>query len=497
MGDLLIRGARLVRLDGATPSHPVDVVARDGRIAGIEPSGGAARHHPYVVEADGRWLSPGLWDQHVHFSQWALASLRLGTSGTRTPEELTHLVATHVAGLPDDGSLVVGLGHRPASWTRPVTTAELDAVSGGHPVALVSGDVHSAWVSSTAQRLLGISAEGVCAETEWFAAANRLEELQSDPSVLGPALERRVREAAALGLVGLVDLVMDGSLGPWAALSAAGLPLPRVRVGVFPHGLDAVVAAGLRTGDPLDERGLVTMGPLKVITDGSLGSVTACCREPYGPNGTHGVLAYGPEQLRELLTTAHRHGLSVACHAIGDAAAEVVLDAMESVGARGSMEHAQLLTAGDVRRLARLGIAASVQPWHLVDDVPALDRLWPDRAADAFPFRSLLDAGVELRLGSDAPVAPLDPFAAVAAAVHRNGVDLPSWHPEQRLTVREAWAASVDGRRVAMGEPADLVLLDSDPLADAGDSAQVARHVLGLRPVHATVVAGEVTHLAG
>jgi predicted amidohydrolase YtcJ len=152
------------------------------------------------------------------------------------------------------------------------------------------------------------------------------------------------------------------------------------------------------------------------------------------------------------------------------------------------------VTRADVRMMARLQLRASVQPAHLLDDRDVIEALWPDRTERCFAFRWMLDAGVELALGSDAPVSPLDPWLAIAAAVHRSADDRPPWHPEQALTVREAMAASVDGRgSVHAGMPADLVLLDADPMADHRDTAAAARALRSM-PVALTLVGGETVY---
>jgi predicted amidohydrolase YtcJ len=199
-------------------------------------------------------------------------------------------------------------------------------------------------------------------------------------------------------------------------------------------------------------------------------------------------------ELAGLLDLAHGHGLEVATHAIGDLALHEALAAYDAIGAAGSIEHAQLVTRAEVQTMARLGLRASVQPAHLLDDRDVTELIWPDRAERCFAFRWMLEAGVTLALGSDAPVSPLDPWLAVAAAVHRSADERPPWHPEQALTVREALAASVDGHgSVHAGMPADLVLLDADPLSaavDTGDTAESARRLRQL-PVAATLVAGE------
>ncbi len=233
-----------------------------------------------------------------------------------------------------------------------------------------------------------------------------------------------------------------------------------------------MIAAGLRTGDVLpgcDDR--ARMGPLKIISDGSLNTKTAWCCEPYaGPSPLgfpHGAPNQTPEELRELLGRATAHGLQVAVHAIGDRAVGEALDAMAQTGARGSIEHAQLVRHDDVRRMAELGVVASVQPAHLIDDRDVTDRLWPGQGERCFAFRWMLDAGVTLVLGSDAPVARLDPWLAVTAATHRSIDGREAWYADQAITLREALAASTDGwGTVAAGHPGDLVLVDEDPLGD-------------------------------
>ena len=479
----LLRSVRRVPLHD-DPVGPVDVLLADGRIVAI--GVGLGHADAVIEEGDGRWVAPGLWDEHTHFEQWAQAALRVDTAGTADPGEACRRVAEHVVWLqgPPD-ALVVGFGHRMSSWSRQPVTAELDAVSGAHPVILMAGDAHSGWLNTAAQRMYGVSFEGICTEGDWFALMPRVAD---DPDDLADARLRRIRELFSLGVVGLVDLVMDDHLGPWQRLAAEGIAVPRVDVGVFPSTLGEVIEAGLRTGDPLPGGdGLLRMGSLKIIADGSLSSLSAARRDADGVVSGH--FAYTLGELVDLQSRARAHGLTVATHAIGDACLSQVLDAYEASGATGTIEHAQLVDRTEIPRILRLGLPLSVQPWHLVDDWRAMDELWPGRCDDAFAFRSLIDAGVTLRLGSDAPVAPLDPWRAMAAAVHRNTPDLDSWHPGERITAAEAFSASVR-TRVAVGQPADLILLDANPLEPQADSASAASRLLETN-VSATYVAGE------
>lgn len=487
MTTLLIRGARPVPLapTDAPPDHPVDVLVEDGRVTAV----GERLARPAGVEqhdAAGRWLLPGLWDAHVHLGQWTLAAQRLDTSGLRSVAEATALVGARVAA--DPGRPVVGWGHRPATWPAPPTAADLDRVSGITPVVLIAGDGHHAWLNHAAQAALGLPArEGVVHENEWFAAYGRLLDITAPDGTSAAAYRSTLERAAAHGIVGLVDFEFVGGVAEWRERWAEGCDLLRVRAAVYADGLDAVLAEGLRTGDPLahgDDR--LTMGPLKIISDGSLNTRTAWCHQPYAeghPVHPSGAPNLSGEELTALVRRAHEHRLEVATHVIGDAAATQALASYDAVGAGGSLEHLQLVDPADVPRIARLGLRASIQPHHLVDDRDLTERVWPGRTERCFAFRWLVDAGVDVALGSDAPVSPLDPWLAIDAAERRTGDDRPAWHPEQALTRQEALASSVDGQpMVQVGSPGDLVLLDHDPLTTPRPG--VALTVVGGRVVH-------------
>ena len=240
----------------------------------------------------------------------------------------------------------------------------------------------------------------------------------------------------------------------------------------------------------------MTVGPVKVISDGALSSRTALCFDPYAgtvgasPSGVGNISA---ADLTELARRAHRNGLEIAVHAIGDRALSIALDSIAAAGAAGAIEHAQLALPDDIVRMATLGLRASVQPAHLLDDRDTADRLWSGRTGRSFAFASMLRAGVRLTLGSDAPIAPLDPWLAMAAAVHRSADDRPAWHPEQALTAREALAASTNGvGTLRAGSTADFVLLDASPYPGGSPADQAA----ALRAMHVagTVVAGRLSY---
>lgn len=496
---LLLAGARFPGVDA-----PVDLHLAGGRVAAIRPAGsrpdaevpgaaaaaaadvGGARR----VELDGRFVVPGLHDRHVHVSQWAMVSRRLELSAAASAAEVAALVAAAVAA---GATEVAGFGYRDGLWADAPSSALLDAVAGETPVVLVAADLHACWLNSAAARRHGVQLpdDGILREDACFALVRELDDVADE--LLDGWVAEAARRAAERGVVGVVDYEMRWNRDDWARRAAGGFPL-RVAFGIYPQHLERAIELGLRTGDEVEGTGgLVTVGGAKVITDGSLNTRTAWCFDPYPGLGAHehphGLSTVPYEELVPHLRRAHEHGITPAVHAIGDRANARVLDAFEAVGCTGSIEHAQLLRHDDVARFARLGIVASVQPEHAMDDRDVADRYWPGRTDRAFMLAGLAAAGVELALGSDAPVAPLDPWVAIAAAVGRARDGREPWHPEQSIEARAALAASTNraGHEVRTGATADLAVIELDPFAvPAGE--------LRTMPVAATLVAGAFTH---
>ncbi|UFU15065.1 amidohydrolase family protein [Curtobacterium sp. C1] len=490
MTDLLLRTVRRVGTSGA----PADVRIVDGRVTAVAPAGtlDAAGPDSDVLEAAGAWLAPGLVDHHVHFDQWALVRRRVDVSGCASAEATADLLAEVLRTGPVDGVLV-GHGYRDGLWPRPARRELLDRAAPRLPTVVISGDLHAVWCNALALerfsaevgRPLVAGDDGVLREQDAFDVTAALSRVPD--AVLDGYVADAVEAAAARGVTRIVDLEMRFGLDRWTRRAHAGTDGLRVASGVYPDELDDVVARGLRTGDVVPgTRGLLTMGPFKVITDGSLGTRTAATADG------EGVLAYAFDDLVAMVRRAVDAGLVPAVHAIGDRANTLALDVFEAVGTRGSIEHAQLLDGTDLERFARLGVVASVQPEHAMDDRDIADRHWAGGTDRAFPFAALERAGATLRLGSDAPVAPLDPWVGMAAAVGRDRGGREPWHPEQRMSALAAWRGSTDGRvSVAVGDVADLVLLPADPLAVATTGPS---DVLRSMPVLATAIAGRFTH---
>jgi predicted amidohydrolase YtcJ len=314
----------------------------------------------------------------------------------------------------------------------------------------------------------------------------------SDAEILD-GVEAALREMRKVGITSVQD--MEGSGAATRAkymtvlqkLFRAGKLTVRVRI-YWPLGEWASLA---RIGIQIGFGDLwISIGALKDFIDGSLGSSTAKMFESYvNEPGSTGLYITPPGKLREQVLAADRAGLGIAVHAIGDRGNAELLDVFADViqkngprDRRFRVEHAQHLRPEDYKRFAELGVIASMQPFHAIDDGRwAEGRIGKKRCASSCAFRSLLDAGAKVAFGSDWSVAPLDPLLGIDAAVNRRTLDGKhhgGWFPEQRITVAEAIEcytltsayAAFQEKHLGTLEPgklADLVVLSRDILAPA------------------------------
>jgi hypothetical protein len=414
---------------------------------------------------------------------------------------------------------VVGRGWDANAWPDAPHRAALDAACPDRPVLLHSHDFHALWVNGAALDAAGIRREttdpdggrierdasgepsGVVREhaVRLFAALERSAVRDPDDALLA----RAIAQLNALGITAVHDF--EGAEEERLLRAMSEGEGPRVRVLMhLPHsGLDRALADRIESG-----RGdaAFRVGAVKLFADGTLGSRTAALLEPYDGTDDRGMELLSPEALRHDVARALAGGLAVAIHAIGDRACRSALDAFEAAGRSlgrprlpSRIEHLQLVDDRDLPRLARLGIAASVQPTHLTSDIELVERWWSDRRARAYPYRALADSGALLALGSDAPVEPPDPAGALHAAITRQrpgGHPAQGFVPAQRMTLDSALACSTVNAaqlaglgqelgRLAPGQHADLVVWNQDLNAVAPGSLWEARP-------EATVLAGEV-----
>lgn len=253
---------------------------------------------------------------------------------------------------------------------------------------------------------------------------------------------------------------------------------------------------------------------MKAFSDGSLGSNTAWFFDRYLNEDTCGLPmeALSDGRMRAWALEADRKGLQLSIHAIGDRANSAVLDIFEEVvrtnpawDRRFRIEHAQHLRRDDIARFAALGVIASVQPYHAIDDgVWAESRLGPERVKTTYAFRSMLDAGVHVCFGSDWTVSPLHPLGGIHAAVTRatlDGRNPGGWIPEEKVsveqavcctTINNAYASFEEGLKgsITPGKLADMVVLDRDIFSISPEGIRDAA-------VQMTIVNGQIVHRDG
>jgi hypothetical protein len=458
---LLLHHARLWS-DGRTLARDASLAVRDGHIAAIgsreelRPLEGSETE---VIDARGASVTPGLTDAHLHLVAWAKSLEEIPLGALRSAADCAAVVARHARAEAGRGALI-GRGWDANLWPDRPHRALLDQACPERPVLLHSKDYHALWVNGAALRAAGVTRDtpdppggrferDASGEPDGIVREHAVRAFvplaADDPAGTTAAIARAAGLLHREGVTAVHDFEGADAFRALRAMSAG--PGPRVRVLMHvPHaGLDAALALGLESGVGDDA---FRVGGIKLFADGTLGSRTAAMLEPYEGAAGRGMELMTPRELAETVRRALVAGLAVAIHAIGDRAVRNALDAFEAAGdALGRprlpsrIEHLQLVDPEDAPRLARLGIAASMQPLHCTSDIDLADRAWGSRCAHAYPWRRMLASGAPLAFGSDAPVEPPAAAAGLFAATTRSRPDRTpagGWHPAERLSLDEA-----------------------------------------------------------
>ncbi len=514
---ILIRGERIVQVGDDTLLDNV-------------PKGSAL-----IIDAGGRRVIPGLVDCHTHIVSGGLALKKLRLRDAGSKEDFILRVKKCAAKLKPD-EWVLGRGWSVESWTNPVepTKEWIDAATEGRPALLTRMDGHQALANSKALAMAGITKE--------------------TPDPVGGVIVRDPKTGEPTGILkdaasGLVRrLVPESSnMQKLTALQDAKALFNRHGVTMI-HNMSSpsdgevfITARTMPTLAPVQEQlrihsfcsigrwptepcftpqgdeiaavvDWVRPAGFKGYMDGSLGSRTAYMRRPFLDNPAHEKNARGllvefatrqaPDDMLSQFRRAARNSLQPAVHAIGDESNHLLLNAYETVlaefpNARPRIEHAQHLLAADIPRFGRLGVIASMQPYHKADDGRyAEKRIGYERCKTSYAFKSLLDSGAVVCFGSDWPVVSNNPFLGIHAAVTGKTLDGKVFVPEQNITVEQAlrcyttsaaYACFMEDRlgMIKPGYLADIVILNEDVLSIPADRiADVT--------VHTTIVGGAI-----
>lgn len=474
--------------------------------------GGRSRHarHPRIVDLGDAVVTPGLIDSHTHFFYWALnRALVIDVIDTPTLEACLDRIRRDGA-TRRVGEWIVARGFDYNRWGgKPPGARDLDRAVADRPAVVRSRDGHTAWLNTEGLRAAKIGAGRADPPGGRFVRDERgrptgivqesaIDELPDAVCAFArrtDAAARRVvdrcvrdaeRIARALGIVGVHCMDDEASLWHFQRMRREGKLRTRIihslPLAVWERATELGLSSGLG-----DER--LRIGAVKIFADGALGSQTAYMFDAYPGRGAYcGVPVVAGAALREVVVRAAARGWAVWIHAIGDRAvhdAAVAIEAarrVESTALPHRIEHAQCVRPADVRRMARAGIFASVQPCHIPGDIANAQRHWPRAQRHAYPLRQMTDAGVKIAAGSDVPIESIDPRRSLYAAVERmdeNGAPAGGWFSESALTMREALWAFTRGAAESVAEAwpagtlhlgalAEMTVWGADPLEARG-----------------------------
>jgi len=537
---LLIFGGEIVTLDTANPSaeavlvHEGKVLALGGlvELAALPEAAGAQRH-----DLAGDVLYPGFVDGHAHLVGIGLNQMQVDLMGTGSYAEVIERVQSFVREKPPvDGAWIIGRGWDQNDWQQQdfPNHAELSAAFPDRAVVLSRVDGHAILANAAAMQRAGIDASTQAPEggailrdaagepTGVFIDNAEALVLAHQPAGDLAELEQAIRLAAEemqrRGLTAIHDAgISRETVEICQELARQGELGIRVYGMVPGSDLDAL-DSWFASGPLIDARDQVTVRAIKVYADGALGSRGAAMLEEYSDDpGNRGLLVTPAARIQEIAERALASGFQVNTHAIGDRGNRVVLDAYETAisAARSDgrevddhrfrVEHVQILAPADIPRFRQLGVIPSMQTQHQSSDMPwAEERVGAQRIRGAYAWRSLIDTGVVICGGSDAPVERLNPLASFRAAVARvdeNGLPDGGWYPDQRMTRQEgllqltawpAYAAFQEQRsgQISPGMHADFTVL-------SGDLRQVSVDEIDEVEVRATIFAGRIVYQAG
>ncbi|MEO7995806.1 MAG: amidohydrolase [Gemmatimonadaceae bacterium] len=502
--ELIVTNARVYTADNAHPLAEAFGV-RGGRVIFV----GSAREAQAlkgaatkVVDANGRTVIPGMVDAHAHLGGIAQALRNVDLTGTRTYDQVIARVVERAKAAPK-GSWIVGRGWDQNDWgdTRFPTHEKLSAALPDNPVVLSRVDGHAVLVNAAAMRAASISAAtldptggrllrdasnnptGVLVDNAQDLANSKIP--APKPEDVRSAVKDAITELHRWGLTGMHDAGASRTqIDLYESLGKAGELDLRLDAMISDDSSALVHYFAMGPRSAL-YNGTLWVRSVKLYADGALGSRGAALLEPYSddPNNT-GLLVSAPAHIREVAERALKAGFQVNTHAIGDRGNRIVLDAYEAalnavptVDHRFRVEHAQILAPDDIPRFAELGVIPSMQASHQTSDMYwAEKRLGQTRLLGAYAWHSLLESGVVIPNGSDAPVEQVNPLISFHSAVARqdaNNWPAGGWFADQKMTREEGlrsmtlWPAYAafqekDLGSITIGKFADFVILDQD-----------------------------------
>ena len=457
-----------------------------------------------VIDLKGSYVYPGFVDSHAHLKGIGHRENSLNLQGIDSLKEMLTTVEIFSNGI-QPGEWVVGRGWIEKVWPekRFPTRYELDRFSSDKPVILERADGHAVVVNSLALELAGIGSESIDPHGGRIEKDKNGEPtgmlIDKATSLVEKLIPKTTKQEDKRDLKAGID--SNVSLG-WTQVQIAGGTFSDIEIleeikkeGNLLQRVYFAVSAGkpaetlLKLGPKLDPENMLTVRGIKLYADGALGSRGAALLEKYEDQDTTGLLIFTKEETLPVLEEALKKGIQIQTHAIGDKGNRITLDWYQEafnsivdeerkvIDPRWRIEHSQIITKEDQIRFRDMEIIASMQPSHAIGDLHfAPSRLGMQRVGNGYVWRNLIDLGVVVAGGSDAPVEIGDPRIEFYAAVARKDLDGfydKGWHLEQAVTREEAlkmftiWPAfaafqeDINGT-IEVGKLADLTIFSKD-----------------------------------
>lgn len=508
------------------------VASKDGKIVFVGSNAEAEEYmcdSAQVIDLNGRTVFAGFTDSHQHLEGVGKRTKTLSLFGIPTLQETVQTIEDWADNIPE-GDWVQGRGWIEREWTdeqRFLSKYDVDPFTTNKPLFMPRADGVSALVNSKAMELAGVTRdtpdpEGGRFERELdgtptgYVLANAMNVFREilppeTDAYLKDNLLRGLRSNAALGWTQTQDAGMSYRLvGLMNEIHAEGNMAHRVYAAIPVSEAQTMIERGRETtaDDMFDVRGI------KVFIDGTLGSRGAALIEDYSDADHNGFMnRTTKEELMPILYASLRQGIQIETHVIGDRAVRSLLDWYDeaynyvpksewaSEDLRWRMEHAQIIPPSDQQRFVEMGVLPSMQPSHAIGDLNfAPDRLGRDRLSYAYPWQQLVDRGLMILAGSDAPVEAGDPRIEFFAAVARTRLDGTSgagWHPELAVsretallmfTLWPAHGAFQEDLRgsIEIGKYADFTVFNNDLMTIPEADILTSENMM-------TIVGGEIT----
>ncbi len=469
------------------------------------------------IDLNGKLVTPGFNDAHIHFAGGGLSLLRVVLNGSRTLEEALQRIAAKVKELPA-GSWILGRGWDHTLWGGEwPTRADLDKVAPNNPVFVQRVDGHVSWANSLALQKAGITRAtpapeggeilhdaqgeptGILKETAGELVSKIVPEPTREEKIRG--IERALEEARRYGITSVQDNSGYDQTKIYRELLKQGKLTVRVAEWMdFEDPLEKLKAQRAEFATFKDDPLRLRLTALKGYVDGTLGSRTAAMLAPFADDPQNsGIPRRSPEELTKMIVERDKEAFQIALHAIGDRANRMALDGFEAAlqqntspaavfpvtktvqdrtgrdkvllfMQRHRIEHAQVVAPSDFARFRALGVIASMQPSHAISDKRwAQDRLGEYRVQGAYAWHMMQSFGVHVPFGTDWPVEPINPYLGLYAAVTRQSTEgdpAGGWWPQERLSIAEAIRCYTAESAYASFEEEDKGQLAAGMLAD-------------------------------